>query len=482
MRTEYVLAARAAGRRPFAIGRAARAAERRQPGHRAGVGVVRHRRAGRGGAVVPRLRHPAADPVVGPDAAGEPGAAVHRAAAGASSPASRSPSPCSGSTCSATGCATSSTRGWRTADERRCRWTTARRRADAACIDGPRPDASRSATPTSWTTCRSAIGRGERVGLIGESGLGQVADRAVAHGAAARGRRGVRLGAAGRASDHDLVGAGERRLSRVRGRDVAMVFQEPMTALNPTMRVGDQVAEAMLIHGTVPGPAQRRAPRAVELLGPGRAARARRRRPAPTRTSCPAASASGWCWPSPWPTTRRCWSATSRPPRSTSPCRRWCSTSSCAASTARDAALLFITHDLAVVATVCERVLVMYGGRVVEAGPVARGVPPAAAPLHPGPARAPPTSTDVDERGPAAPRSPAPCPPPGEFPTGCVFRNRCPHATDDVRARARPGPGPDAGQRLSPATTRPTRRPAAGRPARSVPPWLTGRSRSASAT
>jgi ABC-type dipeptide/oligopeptide/nickel transport system ATPase component len=50
---------------------------------------------------------------------------------------------------------------------------------------------------------------------------------------------------------------------------------------------------------------------------------------------------------------------------------------------ARDAGMLFITHDLAVVASVCERVLVMYGGRVVEAGPVQRRLHPAAAPLHP---------------------------------------------------------------------------------------------------
>ena len=89
--------------------------------------AVRHRRAGRGGAVLPRPRHPAADAVVGPDAAGEPGAAVHRAAAGALPRARDRRSPCSGSTCSATACATASTRGWRTADERRRRSTAAGR-------------------------------------------------------------------------------------------------------------------------------------------------------------------------------------------------------------------------------------------------------------------------------------------------------------------------------------------------------------------
>src|SRR3954453_19107373 len=97
-----------------------------------------------------------------------------------------------------------------------------------------------------------AIGRGERVGLIGESGSGKSLTALAVMGLLPEDVRmtgSVRLAGVG----HDLVGADERRMSRVRGRDLAMVFQEPMTALNPTMRVGDQVAEVMLIHGTVSG-------------------------------------------------------------------------------------------------------------------------------------------------------------------------------------------------------------------------------------
>src|SRR5688500_3167759 len=109
-----------------------------------------------------------------------------------------------------------------------------------------------------------AIGRGERVGLIGESGSGKSLTALAVmgllpEGLAASGS--VRLAGTG----HDLVGARERELSRLRGRDVAMVFQEPMTALNPTMRIGDQVAEAMLVHGTKRDRADARAV-AVELL------------------------------------------------------------------------------------------------------------------------------------------------------------------------------------------------------------------------
>ena len=104
----------------------------------------------------------------------------------------------------------------------------------------------------------------------------------------------------------------------------------------------------------------------------------------------------------------------------------------------------------------------MYGGRVVEAGPVARGVHPAAAPLHPGPARRLRPRRRRRAR-PAAPRSPAPCPAAGRFPAGCVFRNRC-HA----RHRAvRADPGVDrAATRADPASPATTR---AGRRGRTEP-------------
>ncbi len=92
------------------------------------------------------------------------------------------------------------------------------------------------------------IGRGERVGLIGESGSGKSLTSLALLGLLpedARVSGSVRL----EGVDHDLLGASDRRMARVRGRDLTMVFQEPMTALNPTMRVGDQVAETITIHG-----------------------------------------------------------------------------------------------------------------------------------------------------------------------------------------------------------------------------------------
>lgn len=209
------------------------------------------------------------------------------------------------------------------------------------------------------------IAPGERLGLIGESGSGKSVTSMAIFGLLAEG-----LHASGSIHlmgvDHDLVGASEPLLAGLRGNRMAMVFQEPMTALNPTMKVGRQVSEAFVIHGELRRKARSRAlemlktvelPDAERAMGayPFELSGGQRQRVAlaiamansPTLLICDE------------PTTALDVTVQAR-------------MLALIDTQVRDtrSALLFITHDLAVVATLCERVLVMFGGEMLEAGPV----------------------------------------------------------------------------------------------------------------
>jgi oligopeptide/dipeptide ABC transporter ATP-binding protein len=274
------------------------------------------------------------------------------------------------------------------------------------------------------------LAAGERVGLIGESGSGKSLTALAMLGLLPDGvhaRGSVRLAGV----DHDLVGASESRLATVRGAAMTMVFQEPMSALNPAMRVGDQVAEVMLLHGTQLGrPMNRLSARAaavklldsVHLPDPERLARAYPHQLSGgqrQRVMIAIALANG---PSVLladePTTALDVTVQAQ-----------VLDLILSGVAERGAALLFITHDLAVVATVCERVMVMYGGRIVESGPVEEVF---TRPRHPYTQGLLAASDLADLDGDGRLRTiPGSVPAAGRFPDGCVFRTRCPNAADD---------------------------------------------------
>jgi peptide/nickel transport system ATP-binding protein len=109
------------------------------------------------------------------------------------------------------------------------------------------------------------VGRGRIVGLVGESGSGKsVTARAVMGLLRPPGRvtgGSIHLGGV------DLLALGERDKRALRGRRLAMVFQDPLSALNPSMRVGEQVVEALTAHGSSSSNARRRAAELFELVG-----------------------------------------------------------------------------------------------------------------------------------------------------------------------------------------------------------------------
>ncbi len=269
-----------------------------------------------------------------------------------------------------------------------------------------------------------AIAAGERLGLIGESGCGKSLTALAVMGLLGEG-----LSATG---DVRLVGhEGNLRertsaqMSPVRGNDMTMVFQEPMTALNPTMRVGAQVAEVIRLHraGVSRGQAARQAVEILNQVGlsdAGSLARAYPHQLSGGQRQRVVVAIALAC----------------------DPVLLLCDEPTTALDVtvqatvldlivdgvqARDAALLFITHDLAVVAQVCERVLVMYGGRIVEAGLVADVF---ADPRHRYTQGLLAASDLSVPHGGALATIEGTVPAAGRFPSGCVFRNRCAQATE----------------------------------------------------
>ena len=262
---------------------------------------------------------------------------------------------------------------------------------------------------------------GERVGVIGESGSGKTLTAL-----AIMGLLPDSLSASGRVLFHkrDLLRMSERDLCDIRGDRLAMVFQEPMTALNPVMQVGDQVAEPLRLHRHMRASAARVA--ALEAL---------------ERVRLPDAAEKMHAYPHQLSGGQR--------QRAMIAMATACSPEVLIAdepTTALDvtvqaqilellvdlieecgSSLLLITHDLPVVANVCQRVLVLYGGHIVEEGSVDDVFD---RPRHPYTRALLDTIPSLDEDLPSRKLKAigGSVPGLGEFPPGCPFRNRCPRA------------------------------------------------------
>jgi peptide/nickel transport system ATP-binding protein len=91
-----------------------------------------------------------------------------------------------------------------------------------------------------------AVGPGETIGLVGESGCGKSVTSLAVMGLLPR--RGVTVSGSVKLDGRELVGAGDRALRKLRGADMAMVFQDPLSSLNPTVTVGTQVTEVLTEH------------------------------------------------------------------------------------------------------------------------------------------------------------------------------------------------------------------------------------------
>ncbi len=264
---------------------------------------------------------------------------------------------------------------------------------------------------------------GARLGLVGESGSGKTLTALALMQMMPPGTR--IAGGSVRLDGTDLLGLTAKQMCAVRGRRLSMVYQNPMSALNPVVAIGDQLVEAIRMHEPTAKSVARA--RAIDLLGDVGIPN-----PAHRLTAYPYQLSGGMrqriviamalaCEPqvivADEPTTALDVTTQAR-----------VMALLLQLSQARGAAVILITHDLEVAAEFCDDIQVMYAGRIVERSPAGTLFD---APRHPY-AKALLDSrcvltTDLETPIPTIPGQP---PHPGEFPPGCSFAARCPRAQD----------------------------------------------------
>jgi peptide/nickel transport system ATP-binding protein len=267
------------------------------------------------------------------------------------------------------------------------------------------------------------VDRGEVVAIVGESGSGKSVTAMTLMGLT-RGSN-ARFEGAARFEGTELIEASSAQLQRIRGAGIAMVFQDPMSSLDPVYRVGDQIVEQIRAHEKVSKAAAM--DRAVEMMERVGIPRAKERlRSYPHEFSggmrqrvmiAMALSCSPALLIADEPTTALDVTIQAQILDELRTLRN-----------DTNAGVILVTHDLGVVADIADRVIVMYAGRVVEQGTLDEIFYD---PQHPYTWGLLGSITRIDsdraERLPAIAGQP---PSLARPPKGCAFRPRCPHAFD----------------------------------------------------
>ena len=266
-----------------------------------------------------------------------------------------------------------------------------------------------------------SLEKGEILGIVGESGSGKSVTALAIMGLLPRPPARI-LGGSIRFEDQELLRLSDRSMQRLRGPGIAMVFQEPMTSLNPVFTIGEQIMETIRAHESLSQPAV--FSRAVEMLEKVGIASASQR-----MTDFPHQLSGGQrqrvmlaialvCRPrlliADEPTTALDVTIQAQILQLLLDLRD-----------EFGMAIMMITHNMGVIAETADRVLVMYAGRTVEQAPVIRLFDH---PLHPytrGLLSCVPTLDQDTDRLIAIPGS---LPEPSNRPPGCRFSTRCAHA------------------------------------------------------
>jgi oligopeptide/dipeptide ABC transporter ATP-binding protein len=282
---------------------------------------------------------------------------------------------------------------------------------------GSGPHAARAVNDVSIS-----IDKGETVGLVGESGCGKsVTALSILRLLDSPGRI---AGGEILLNGENLLSLSERRMRHVRGKKISMVFQEPMTSFNPVFTIGDQLIEAIRVHQPVP--LTDAWSRSVELLDEvGIPSPEERMLQYPHELSggmkqramiAMALLGDPQLLIADEPTTALDVTVQAQ-----------ILDLAKILVEKRGMAMLLITHDLSVVAEVCDRVYVMYASRIAEAAPVRKIFEN---PLHPYTRALFRCLPRIDKEEQSLDVIPGNVPDPSRFPPGCRFHPRCPISVD----------------------------------------------------
>ncbi len=265
---------------------------------------------------------------------------------------------------------------------------------------------------------------GRALGVVGESGCGKsmtslAAMRLLPPAARIAGGR-ILLG------DTDITAKSEKEMYAIRGKEMAMIFQEPMTSLNPVLTIGFQIEEMLRRHESNLSKEEMRA-RVIDLLN-----KVGIPNPEKRLSSYPHQFSGGMrqrtmiaiaiaCHPQ---------LLIADEPTTALDVTIQAQVLDLMVNLKKGGSMMLITHNLGVVAEVCEDVVVMYAGQIIESGPVKEVFLHPAHPYTQGLLRAIP---QLDTRSKTLESIPGVVPSVQNFPKGCRYAPRCPHARPECR-------------------------------------------------
>ena len=273
------------------------------------------------------------------------------------------------------------------------------------------------------------LGKGESLGLVGETGAGKTTTALGIMGLVPD-PPGIICGGEIVFEGEDLLKMGKHKRRLIRGNKISMIFQDPMTSLNPVMTVGDQIAESIRIHEKVSrAQAAKRAQEVLELVGI----------PSERHGEYPHQFSGGMkqrviiaialsCNPelllADEPTTALDVTIQAQVLDLIAKLKR-----------ERGTSMILITHDLGVVAEVCDKVAIMYAGEIVEYGTLDQIYNHTSHPYTKGLFGSIP---DLDSDAERLQPIPGLMPDPANLPAGCSFAPRCPLCCEQCE-KAKPG-------------------------------------------